>query len=211
MPKVDLYTITGSKSGQIELPEAIFAAKINKPLMAQAVRVYLSNQRQSLAKVKTRGEVAKTTAKWYRQKGTGRARHGAKSAPIFIGGGVAHGPKAEQNYQLKMPAKMKKQALFSALTSKLKADQIRVIKDLDKLEGKTKEMKEVLTKLQQGEKKSKFLLVLPGKLEKVIKSARNIPGLFLIQADHLNTYEILNGGQIILMKESVATMRKQWS
>ena len=147
MPKIDVYTITGTKSGQIELPKEIFAAKVNKPLMAQAVRVYLGNQRRSGARAQTRSEVNRTKAKWFRQKGTGHARHGARSAPIFVGGGKAHGPTGEENYHLKMSQAMKKKALFSALTARLNDNEIMVIKDLAKIEPKTKKMSEILNKL----------------------------------------------------------------
>ena len=207
MPKVDLYTLSGTKSGQMELPKEIFAAKINEPLMAQAVRVYLSNQRKAQAKVKSRGEIAKTSAKWFRQKGTGRARHGARSAPIFVGGGVAHGPTGEQNYQLKMPKKMKKQALFSALTSKFKTNEVLVIKDLAKIEPKTKKMKTILEKLA---KDNKATIILSEKLENVARAARNLKGLNLSQANQLNPYEVLNGGQLIFMKEAVEKLKGKW-
>ncbi|PIZ46561.1 50S ribosomal protein L4 [Candidatus Woesebacteria bacterium CG_4_10_14_0_2_um_filter_39_14] len=207
MPKVDLYTLSGTKSGQMELPKEIFAAKINEPLMAQAVRVYLSNQRKAQAKVKSRGEIAKTSAKWFRQKGTGRARHGARSAPIFVGGGVAHGPTGEQNYQLKMPKKMKKQALFSALTSKFKTNEVLVIKDLAKIEPKTKKMKTILEKLA---KDNKATIILSEKLENVARAARNLKGLNLSQANQLNPYEVLNGGQLIFMKEAVEKLKEKW-
>ena len=207
MPKVDVYTLSGTKSGQMELPKEIFAAKINEPLMAQAVRVYLSNQRKAQAKVKSRGEIAKTTAKWFRQKGTGRARHGARSAPIFVGGGVAHGPTGEQNYQLKMPKKMKKQALFSALTSKFKTNEVLVIKDLAKIEPKTKKMKTILEKLA---KDNKATIILSEKLEIVARAARNLKGLNLSQANQLNPYQVLNGGQLIFMKEAVEKLKEKW-
>jgi len=207
MPKVDVYTLSGTKSGQMELPKEIFAAKINEPLMAQAVRVYLSNQRKAQAKVKSRGEIAKTSAKWFRQKGTGRARHGARSAPIFVGGGVAHGPTGEQNYQLKMPKKMKKQALFSALTSKFKTNEVLVIKDLAKIEPKTKKMKTILEKLA---KDNKATIILSEKLENVARAARNLKGLNLSQANQLNPYEVLNGGQLIFMKEAVEKLKEKW-
>ena len=207
MPKVDLYTLSGTKSGQMELPKEIFAAKINEPLMAQAVRVYLSNQRKAQAKVKSRGEVARTTAKWFRQKGTGRARHGARSAPIFVGGGVAHGPTGEQNYQLKMPKKMKKQALFSVLSSKFKVGEVMVIKDLAKIEPKTKKMKIILEKLAKG---SKATIILSEKLENVVRAARNLKGVNLSQANQLNPYDVLNGGQLIFMKEAVERLKEKW-
>lgn len=206
MPKVDVYTLSGTKSGQIELPKEIFAAKINESLMAQAVRVYLGNQRKALAKTKRRGEIALTTAKWFRQKGTGRARHGARSAPIFVGGGVAHGPSGEQNYHLKMPKKMKKQALFSALSSKFKNNEVMVIKDLVKIEPKTKKMKTVLEKLVKDDKAT---LVLSEKLENVFRAARNLKGLNLRQTNQLNVYEILNGGHLLFMKEAIEKLKEK--
>jgi len=206
MPKVDVYTLAGTKSGQMELPKAIFAAKINEPLMAQAVRVYLSNQRKARAKTKRRSEINLTKAKWFRQKGTGRARHGARSAPIFIGGGVAHGPSGQQNYQLKMAKKMKKKALFSALTSKFKANEVIVIKDLAKIEPKTKKMKLLLEKLV---KDNQSTFVLSEKLENVSRSARNLKGVSLSQFNQLNTYEVLNGGKLIFMKEAVEKLKEK--
>ncbi len=206
MPKVDAYNLSGTKSGQMELPKAIFAAKINEPLMAQAVRVYLSNQRKAQAKTKRRSEINLTKAKWFRQKGTGRARHGARSAPIFIGGGVAHGPSGQQNYQLKMAKKMKKKALFSALTSKFKANEVIVIKDLAKIEPKTKKMKLLLEKLV---KDNQSTFVLSEKLENVSRSARNLKGVSLSQFNQLNTYEVLNGGKLIFMKEAVEKLKEK--
>lgn len=205
MIKIDLYKTSGEKSGKIELPKKIFEAKINEPLMAQAVRVYLSNQRLALAQAQTRSEVNRTKAKWYRQKGTGRARHGARSAPIFVGGGKAHGPVAEQNFKLNLSKKLKKQALFSALSKKAKDDQIMVIKGLQKIEPKTKKMFEVLGKLKL---KGKICLVLPTKVETILRSGKNIKNLNLAQASLLNTYEVLNGGKILLMEESLETLKK---
>lgn len=207
MPKVDLYTLSGTKSGQMELPKEIFAAKINEPLIAQAVRVYLSNQRKAQAKVKSRGEIAMTTAKWFRQKGTGRARHGARSAHIFVGGGVVHGPTGEQNYQLKMPKKMKKQALFAVLSDKFKLGKVIIIKDLAKIEPKTKKMKTILEKLV---KDGKTTIILSEKLENITRAARNLKGVNLTQVNQLNPYEILNGGRLIFMKEAVEKLKEKW-
>ncbi|MCX6725859.1 MAG: 50S ribosomal protein L4 [Candidatus Shapirobacteria bacterium] len=210
MLKIDLYTMAGVKSGEIELPKEIFGVKINEPLMAQAVLVFLSNQRKAGAKTKTRSEVAKTTAKWFKQKGTGRARHGSKSAPIFVGGGVSHGPNGEQNYQLKMPKKMKRQALFSALTSKLKDKEILVIKDFDKIEAKTKKMNESLEKLKINDKKNKVLIVLDKKNENIIRAGRNIKNLDLVQVNYLNTYKVLNSGKLVFTKEAVGKLKEIW-
>lgn len=211
MPKLDILTIQGVKSGKIDLPKEIFAAKINPELMAQAVRVYLANQRRAKAKVKDRSEVAGSRRKIWRQKGTGRARHGDRYAPIFVGGGVAHGPTGKENYQLKMSKKMKKGALFSALTSKLKDKEILVVKGLGKIEPKTKKAVDALQKIARNEKwevgRGKLTIVLPGMIENVMRSGRNIPNLRLIQASQLNIYEVLNGGRLIFMEESVDVVK----
>ena len=207
MPKADLYTITGRKSGQKSLPKEIFGAPINKQLMAQAVRVYLSNQRRAKAKTKTRAEVRGSRRKIWRQKGTGRARHGDRYAPIFVGGGRAHGPTGKENYKLKMSKAMKKKALFSALTIKLKEKEVIAIKGLTKIEPKTKEMAKVITSLPLKEKK-KVLLVLPEILENVIRAGRNLAGVELAQANQLNTYQVLKHGQLVFMEESIKKLKE---
>lgn len=220
MPAIDVYNTKGEKTGKLSLPKEIFDAKINPVLMAQAVRVYLANQRQAPAKTKHRGEVAYSTRKLYRQKGTGRARHGAKSAPIFVKGGVAHGPEGTQNYDLKLSQKMKKAALKSALTEKLKAKEIIIITGLEKLSGKTKQMVEIIVNIKKGDsfgmkklkiknkKNFKINIVLPAIWELIIRAGKNIPYLTLFQAKQLNTYEVLNSGVLILAKESVEVLEK---
>lgn len=214
MPKVDVYDIAGTKSETLELPKEIFAAKINEPLMAQAVRVYLSNQRKAGAKTKTRGEIKRTKGKWYRQKGTGKARHGPRSAPIFVGGGIAHGPTGKENFNLKMPKKMKRQALFSALTTKFKNKEVMVVKGLEKVKPKTKQMVKIIENLKlktkNDKEKLKISLILPGVLGNVIQAARNIKGVNLIQANLLNTYEVLNGGKLIFMKDAIKKIKERF-
>ena len=208
MPKTDLLDINGKKVGTINLPPEIFAAEVNPPLMAQAVRVYLANQRKAHPKTKSRAEVNRTKAKWYRQKGTGRARHGSRAAPIFVGGGVAHGPTGEQNYQLKMPKKMKKAALFSALTSKFKEKEILIVKGLEKIEPKTKKMAEVLKKIQILNSKFQILLVLPKLLENVVLAGRNLENLEIAQAADLNTYQVLASDKLIFLPESIDKLKE---
>jgi large subunit ribosomal protein L4 len=205
MPKVNVLSIQGKKIGTVELPKEIFSVKINEDLMAQAVRVYLSNQRKSGAKTKKRSEIRGSRRKIWRQKGTGRARHGDRYAPIFVGGGVAHGPTGQENWKRKLTKKMRRSALFSALTSKLKADEVLVVKGLEKVEPKTKKMAQVLKKLVQ---KKKLTLILPEKTESVIRGARNIKGVNLAQARLLNTYGVLNGGTLVLMKESIDKLKE---
>lgn len=197
--KISVVDTDGKASGTMMLPEAIFGAKVNPTLMAQAVRVYLANQRQGNASTKTRGEVSLTTAKWYRQKGTGRARHGAKSAPIFVKGGVAHGPHP-RDYSLSMPTKMKRAALFSALTAQLKSGNVIVVAGLEKVAPKTKSMAGVLKKVEAGKK---ALVVMPSLLESVFKAGRNIKGVSLSPAQELSTYTVLDAKKIIFMKEAI--------
>lgn len=209
MLKVNLVDTSGEAKGKISLPEEIFAAKINPQLEALAVKVYLANQRTAGAKTKTRAEVNRTKAKWYRQKGTGKARHGSRSANIFVGGGIAHGPSGEQNYKLKMSQKMRKAALFSALTGKLQDKKILVVQDLEKVKPKTNQMAKILGKcLPARQGKWKILIVLPGKLDNVIRAARNIENISLEQANLLNTYLVLSHNQIVLMKDTIERLKE---
>ena len=204
--KISVMDTTGKATGTMVLPEAIFGAKINTTLMAQAVRVYLANQRQGNASTKTRGEVTGSTRKIYRQKGTGRARHGGIRAPIFVKGGVAHGPKPK-DYSLSMPVKMKRAALFSALTAQLQHGNIIVVEGLQNVGPKTKNMALVL--MAMGLKK-KSLIVMPSLLADVYKAGRNIAGVTLSPASQLSTYAVLGAGKIVLMKESVEAVEKSF-
>jgi len=212
MPKADLLDINGQKVGKISLPTEIFAAEINPQLMNQAVRVYLANQRKVHPKTKTRAGVNRTKAKWYRQKGTGRARHGSRAAPIFVGGGVAHGPTGEQNYKLKMTKKMKRAALFSALTSKFKEGSILVVKGLEKIEPKTKKMAEILEKFQipirQPADKFQILLILPKLFKNIVLAGRNLKNLEIAQATDLNTYQVLAIDRLIFFPESIDKLKE---
>lgn len=204
--KIEMIDIAGKAAGSIELPKQIFGAKINAVLMSQAVRVYLANQRMGTAFTKSRGEVTLTKAKWYRQKGTGRARHGAQSAPIFVGGGVAHGPKPK-DYSLSLSKSMRKVSLASALTSKAYAQEIAVIAGFEKIE-KTSQAAKALTHMGYS-KKGKMLLVLPEHNDKLFKASRNLTGLSIMPVNLLNTYDVLHARKIVLMKEAVEAMSKE--
>lgn len=204
MPQIDVYDIKGTKKGKVSLPPALFAAKVNSRLMAQAVRVYLARKRRAGAKTKTRGEVSRTKAKVWRQKGTGRARHGARSAPIFVGGGVAHGPRGNQNYVLKLSKKMRHLALASALTSKLKEGQILVIDGLEKVEPKTREMVAVLKVFDLDRKGLKKLVVTDKDNQNLSLASRNIKEVTLAPFSSLNTYQVLAAGKVIFLKKSFA-------
>jgi large subunit ribosomal protein L4 len=203
-----VYDLEGKIAGHIGLPEEIFNVKINNSLMSQAVRVYLANQRLGTAKIKHRGEVDRTTKKIYQQKGTGRARHGSRRAPIFVGGGKVFGP-IPRDFSLNISKKMKTSALFSALSSKLKDGEIKIIKGLETIAPKTKLMIQVLKK--NGIKEdSKVLLVMPksGKeTENIYRAGKNIEGMEILNANTINTYKVLDNALIILMKDSIDILK----
>lgn len=201
--KIDVYDTKGKIVESINLPKEIFGAKVNNQLIAQAVRVYLANQRKGTASTKTRGEVAGSTRKIYRQKGTGRARHGSIRAPIFVKGGVVFGPKP-RDYSLNLPKKMKKAALFSALSVKAKEGKIKAISGLEKIEPKTKLMAQVLKNLSlNGEK---VLVILPSKMENVQRGLRNIKNIELTLVQNLNTYQVLKYKTLLFMTDSFSSL-----
>lgn len=205
---LNVFGKDGKVMGKIELPKEIFNVAENKVLIAQAVRVYSANQRIGGANTKTRGEVTGSTRKIYRQKGTGRARHGAITAPLFVGGGIAFGPR-KREFSLKMSTMMKRKALFSCLSSKLSANKIMVV-DVNGLSAKTKEMQTLLKNLNLVNKKGKAnkVLFVSSKNENAQRAAKNISGLMLTQANLLTTYDVLVNNYIVLVKESVEKMKE---
>lgn len=204
-----VYDIKGLKKGKLELPKEIFDAKVNKALLAQAIRVYLANQKKGTSSTKTRGEVVGSTRKIYRQKGTGRARHGALTAPIFVGGGVAFGPKP-RDMSLKFPKKMKQQALFSALTLKQKEEKVNVLDISSQCKGKTREIAGLFKKLGFTNKNvtQKSLLVISKGNENVKKAARNIPGITIVGSNNLSTYQVVRNENILFVKDSVDSLKE---
>lgn len=204
---VSVLDAKGAVVGHITLPEEVFGAKINKQLIAQAVRVYLVNQRQGTVSTKTRGEVDGSTRKIYRQKGTGRARHGGIRAPIFVKGGVAHGPKPK-DYELSLPKKMKQAAFASAMSAKLKDGAIKVVAGVESFDKKTKVFANAFASWGFDAKKRNAVLVLPKDMKEVYKATRNLAGVSITTADRLNTYEVLKHKTVVLMKEAVDVFAK---
>lgn len=206
---IDVIDIKGKVIESLNLPVEIFGAKINTQLITQAVRVYLANQRAGSASTKTRGEVIGSTRKIYRQKGTGRARHGAAKAPIFVHGGIAHGPKPK-DYGLSFTKSMRKKALFAALTSKLQDGQIKIVTGFEKVEPKTKIMAGIMKNVLGETKSKKILLVLDtdgeSKNQNIIRAGRNLTGVAYTAADRLNAYEVMNSRMIIMLKGAVEKM-----
>ena len=204
MPKINIYNQNGEKVGTIDLNPTIFSAKINEQLMAQAVRVRLANARLGTVKTKGRGEVSGGGKKPWRQKGTGRARHGSIRSPLWVGGGHAHALRP-RDFSLKIPKKMKRLALFSALTKKLNEGKIFVLDKLSLKEIKTKIMAETLQKLPIAEK---VLVVLPEKNQEIELSLHNLPKKKSLEARLLNTYDVLNYESIVLLKESLKVLEE---
>lgn len=208
--KAEIFDIKGKMVESVNLPSEIFGVKVNKDLLAQAVRVYLANKRRGTHSTKTRGEVDGSTAKIYRQKGTGRARHGSKRAPIFVKGGVVFGPKP-RDYSLRLPTKMRRAALFSSLTVKNESGDIKILVGLEKVEAKTKKMMDVIKNLALEGKKKKILLITPDSqsaFDNIYRAGRNIEGLEVVSAKLLNAYDVLNTKTLIVMKDAIDVMEK---
>jgi len=201
---IDVFDTKGGKTS-MQIPSEVFGVKLNKQLLAQAVRVYLANQRMGTAKTKTRGEVTGSTRKIYQQKGTGRARHGGIRAPLFVGGGVVNGP-TPHDYSLSMPKKMKKQALYQALSSKKTDGSVIAIKGLDGGEGKTKAMAAILKTV--GVKGNYIMVVMPAesKTDTVFRSMRNIQGVTLRSVTQLNAYEVMRSSTMLFMVDAFETI-----
>lgn len=213
MKKISVYDLKGKEVAKILLPKEIFGEKVNEKLISQAVRVFLANQRQGTRKVKTRGEVVGSRRKIWRQKGTGRARHGDRYAPIFVGGGIAHGPR-QKDYSLRLNKKARKRALFSALSAKLNEDKIKVVKGISSLGNKTKEMVEFLENLKLlGKNKKldeKVLMVLTKREENIIRAGGNIGKLKMMEAEMINCYEVLKREWLVLDKEAVKVLKERF-
>lgn len=199
MIKVKTYSAKGIKQAEVSLPKQ-FEEKENKSLLSQAIHVYRDRAHIGLSKTKTRGEVARTTKKWYRQKGTGGARHGARSAPIFVGGGVTHGPKLERRV-LNLPDKMKNKALNIALSLKAKEGKIVVVGGLSTL-NKTREVAKLIEKFKNKDKKiRKFTFVLSEGNSINTKIFRNISNISIKMFASINAYDVYFGGMLVFDKD----------
>ncbi len=199
MMQIPIKNIAGEKIADIELRDDIFAIEPNKPVMHQALVRQLANARQGTHSAKTRAEVVGTTAKWYRQKGTGRARHGSRKAPVFVGGGVVHGPKPRK-YTKKMPKKMRRLALRSALSVKAAENQIVVLDELIFDKPKTKNMVQMLQNLQV---EGSTVILLPERNENVEQSIGNLTDVKYLRANFLNIRDLLGYDYVIMPKAAV--------
>lgn len=201
---VPVYSLVGKEISTLELPKEIFGVKVNKSLLSQAIRVYLNNQKAHWGNTKTRGEVQGSTRKIWKQKGTGRARHGSIMAPIFVGGGIALGPKSRK-VNLDLPKQMKKSALISALSLKLLENKIHSVDNLEKASGKTKEMVNFIKTF--GE--SKVLIVSDIKEDNVFRAVKNLQKVNVVSSDNVNVFDVIAHQSIVLTKEAVEKLQER--
>ncbi|NIK12933.1 50S ribosomal protein L4 [Alkalibacillus almallahensis] len=198
MPKVALYNQAGSQVGDAELAENVFGIEPNEVVLHDAVVMQQANLRQGTHKVKGRSEVSGGGRKPWRQKGTGRARHGSIRSPQWVGGGTAFGP-TPRSYSYKLPKKVRRLALLSALASKVKSDEIYV---LDELNFEAPKTKEVVTLLSNLNIDGKALIVTANENENVALSANNLQGVEVLTVDDINVLDLMKHDALLITKEA---------
>jgi large subunit ribosomal protein L4 len=192
--EVPVRNMAGQEVSKVSLSPDIFEVEVNVGLMHQAYVRQMANGRQGTHKTKTRGEVNRTKAKWFRQKGTGRARHGSRNAPIFVGGGKAHGPQP-RSYEKDMPKKMRRAALRCALSALAKEGQIVVVDDFTVADAKTKELAKVLNTLVGD---ASAVILLADRNELVENATRNLDHAMTLNAMYLNIRDLLTHDRVII-------------
>ena len=207
--KAKIYNLTGKEVGEQTLPTAIFGVKVKPELVQQAVVAQQANSRSAIAHTKGRGEVRGGGRKPWKQKGTGRARHGSTRSPIWIGGGVTFGPTNQRNFALDINKKMKKKALAMVLSDKVAHDRIIFIDTLEIPEGKTKNLKQGLATLPS--KTKKVLVVTDAAHDKVIRAARNLDRVQTIAVNSLNVVDLLRYEWLIVPQTLVDRMASIYS
>jgi large subunit ribosomal protein L4 len=207
MPNAPLYDRTGKSVGSVELADALFAAPVNAAVLHQVVTAQLAGRHLGTHDTKTRGEVRGGGAKPYRQKGTGRARQGSKSAPHYKGGGAVFGPHP-RSYEQRLPRKMKRLALRGALTAKLGDEAVKVIDTFGLDAIKTRELVGVLGALEAN---GRVLVVAPGRDENLELSARNLPRVEVILADSLNVVDLLRADVVLIEQPALARMEEVYA
>lgn len=204
--EVSVLDMNGKQVKKINLPADIFEVEVNTGLMHQAYVRQMANARLGTHKTKTRSEIRATKAKWYRQKGTGRARHGAQSAPIFVGGGIAHGPKPRK-YTKDMPKKMRRQAIRCALSALARDDQLVFVDKFEMDSPKTRAMRSVLNNLV-GEQSA--LVLLADANDNVERSIYNLPDAMYLRANYLNVRDLLKYDKVVIPLDALDVIQGIW-
>lgn len=204
-----VYNLENKEVGKIELPKSVFGEKWNGDLVKQVVLAQMANLRRPWAHAKGRGEVRGGGKKPWKQKGTGRSRHGSIRSPLWKGGGKAHGPTKERDYSQKVNKKMKRTALFSVLSRKFKDGEIKIVKAFEFAKPKTALVATALTTLVSKPKTTKkydALLVYGAETKNLSRSARNLPKTKVLDSKALNVYDILNYKHILIEEKAVETI-----
>jgi len=199
MIALSVHNIKGENVGEVSLKDNIFNTKVNKYLVHQAVKRYLANKRRGTASTKNRSEVRGGGAKPWKQKGTGRARAGTNSSPIWVGGGIVFGPTPRE-YSFSLPKKMKVAAVKSVLSDKLNNKEIIIIDELSLEKNKTGKMVEILKNLQAFKKP---LIIIEKEDNGIVQAARNIKGAQVLPVSKINAYDLLNHEKIIITKKAL--------
>lgn len=203
MPTVAIYNINGEQVGELALKDEVFGVEVNESVLHDAVVMQLAGRRLGTHATKTRADVSGGGRKPWRQKGTGRARHGTSRSPLWRGGGIVFGPHP-RDYHYSLPKKVRRLALKSALSAKVNAGDLIVVDDLPMERPKTKDMVKILNNLKVNE----ALLVTAEAADTVEKSARNIPGIKPLDAVGLNVYDILAYHKLVMTKDAVARVEE---
>ena len=204
--KTIVYNQEGKEIGQTLLPKEIFEVKLNHDLVHQVVVSQMANRRQVIAHTKDRGEVRGGGKKPWRQKGTGRARHGSIRSPLWKGGGVTFGPTKERVFKKEIPKKMRRKALFMVLSEKVRNNLLILLDKLKIEKAKTKPMTEIFKKLPS--KGESVLLVLPGMDKNLILSARNIKNTAVLQAKDLDCFDLLSFKYLVMPKDAIKVIKE---
>lgn len=207
MSSIDVLDMQGKKVSTLELNDAIFNKEVNEALIHTVIVNYLANQRQGTQSTKTRSEVSGGGRKPWRQKGTGRARHGSTRSPIWVKGGIALGPKP-RSYKYKLNKKEKQNAIKMILSAKLADNKIIVLNELNLTEVKTKAVVNVMRNVNA---EGRTLLLLSERNETIFKSARNIDKMHISNVDVLNAYELLNNKQIVMTVDAVKKLEEVYA
>jgi len=203
--KASVYNQEGKETGQTILPKEVFGLEISPDLIHQVAVSQMANRRRVIAHTKDRSAVRGGGKKPWRQKGTGRARHGSRRSPIWKGGGVTFGPSKERVFKKKISKKMRRKALLMVLSTKAKENLILILEKLDVKEPKTKLMKEVFKKLPV---KGTFLIALPKVDKKIISASNNLPGVSTAEIRNLNALDLLSFKYLILPKEGIKLIKE---
>ncbi len=209
--KYPLYNLKGEEIGTTSLPKEIFEVKINHDLVHQVALSQSANRRQVIAHTKDRSEVSGGGKKPWKQKGTGRARHGSIRSPLWKGGGVTFGPTNERVFSQKIPKKMKKKALFMVLSGKASEKLIVVLDELKMEKPKTKEIAALIKTLKSKIKDfgvGKTMIITPVKDENIYFSARNISGVSIVEAKNINIFDLLSVKYLMMPKESIKAIKE---